>query len=240
MASEGFPVQSTALASGASAMSGVTDHLQTVPGVLNTTQTDSEAISFEKSRAAAGGERPEAPKPTEETKPPVPPATEQPLGGAVAASEPQPPATTHKEESNDVIAEPQTGEKRTFESPVISDSAPAPAAPAPASIPEPISAVAPRPEPVPAPVPAPAPKSEEREKPLPERSDEPEAKKQKIAQETSNDVKGPTVSSASTDNADQIQKKPARPKKEKVKDAVKKAIPTDGIGSRTRSRTKAT
>lgn len=218
------------------------EHSQQVNSILNTTQTDSEATSFEKARAAAGGENPDAPRSVETTKPPVPPSTDHPFGSAVASSEPQAPMDS--QESKAAKPEPQTGEKREFDSTGITDSAPAPA-----PVPESTSTKAPTahpgtalpetPAPAPAPVPAPAPASDERDKPLPEKSGDPEAKKQKVEPETSKDVNG-SVPSGSTADANGTQKKTARPKKEKVKDAVKKAIPGDGIGSRTRSRTKPT
>jgi hypothetical protein len=92
---------------------------------------------------------------------------------------------------------------------------------------------------VPVPVPAPAPASDERDKPLPEKSDEPDAKKQKVDPGPSKDSNN-SAPSGSVEKTNGEQKKPAPTKKEKVKDAVKKIIPSDGPGSRTRSRTKPT
>ncbi|KAL4897135.1 hypothetical protein BDV59DRAFT_85160 [Aspergillus ambiguus] len=61
---------------------------------------------------------------------------------------------------------------------------------------------------------------------------EPAAKKQKVHAETTE-----AGSKNGVDSANGEKRKAGRPKK--GKDAVKKDIPTDGIGSRTRSRTKA-
>ncbi|KAJ5773943.1 hypothetical protein N7457_008839 [Penicillium paradoxum] len=75
---------------------------------------------------------------------------------------------------------------------------------------------------------------EEQQKP--ELLGEPGAKKLKTAKEPSTDFNGTDAGLSNVD--DQIPKKASRTKKEKIKDAVKKVIPGDGIGSRTRSRTK--
>lgn len=75
---------------------------------------------------------------------------------------------------------------------------------------------------------------EEQQKPGP--SDEPDSKKPKTGEKPVTDSNGNTVAPSSANNAG--QKKASRSKKEKIKDAMNKVIPGDGIGSRTRSRTK--
>lgn len=87
--------------------------------------------------------------------------------------------------------------------------------------------------------PAPAPVSEHKDEPVPEKSPQPETKKQKTNQGLADDTSGSAPDTTAGD-ANGAPKKAGRPKKEKVKDVVKKAIPGDGIGSRTRSRTKPT
>lgn len=73
----------------------------------------------------------------------------------------------------------------------------------------------------------------------PESLEERDAKKLKTDEKPISDPNG-TAAVSRTD--DQSLKKADQPKKEtkkeKIKDAVKKIIPGDGIGSRTRSRTK--
>ncbi|KAJ5399017.1 hypothetical protein N7465_009506 [Penicillium sp. CMV-2018d] len=75
---------------------------------------------------------------------------------------------------------------------------------------------------------------EEQQKPKP--SDEPDTKKLKTDKKPVSDSNGTVVAPSNTENG--AQKKASRSKKEKIKDAVNKVIPGDGIGSRTRSRTK--
>jgi hypothetical protein len=78
--------------------------------------------------------------------------------------------------------------------------------------------------------------AENKEK-APEPSEERDPKKQKRDEKlvpTSNGNAAPAVSKNGTNG----QKKEGRSTKEKIKDAVKKVIPGQGIGSRTRSRTK--
>lgn len=87
--------------------------------------------------------------------------------------------------------------------------------------------------------PAPASVSEDKDEPVPEKSPQPESKKQKTNQELDDGTSGPALAAAAGDT-NGVPKKAGRPKREKVKDVVKKAIPGDGIGSRTRSRTKPT
>ncbi|KAJ5601568.1 hypothetical protein N7510_011102 [Penicillium lagena] len=72
--------------------------------------------------------------------------------------------------------------------------------------------------------------------------EEPEVKKPKIdTADSDQSVIGMPAPAASTSGENHGQpKKTSRPKKEKIKDALKKAIPSDGIGSRTRSRTNGT
>ncbi|KAJ5674179.1 hypothetical protein N7462_009618 [Penicillium macrosclerotiorum] len=249
MASEGFHVQSVPSASATPAgpapvVSEQRDQPppQPVHSVLNTTQTDSEPVLLEKAKAGAHADRPEAPKQTVETRPPAEPASDRSLGGTVAASEPQAPVEAQKAESKSESdshkvelplgkEEPQIGEKRGLDA---TDST-APALGVPAKLPS-------------------------------EKPDEHEAKKQKTDQETAGETNGtstgapataappqattstdpaasaappaPEASSAPASDANGDLKKTGRSKKEKIKDAVKKAIPSDGIGSRTRSRTK--
>lgn len=91
-----------------------------------------------------------------------------------------------------------------------------------------------------------APVSEDANKPAIEEPDEPDAKKQKTepepakepAQEPAKDTNGAAPAPAGDTNGE--PEKATRSNKEKVKDAAKKFVPTDGIGSRTRSRTKPT
>lgn len=63
-------------------------------------------------------------------------------------------------------------------------------------------------------------------------------KKQKTDTKETEDRNGTAGTDVPTPTTNGEKKKSGRPKK--IKDAVKKAIPSDGIGSRTRSRTKAT
>lgn len=62
---------------------------------------------------------------------------------------------------------------------------------------------------------------------------EPEAKKQKT------EISSAEPAPADEKNINGGPKKAGRPKKDKAKDVLKKIVPTDSIGSRTRSRTKA-
>ncbi|KAJ5808294.1 hypothetical protein N7474_009563 [Penicillium riverlandense] len=75
-----------------------------------------------------------------------------------------------------------------------------------------------------------------------EKPEEPEVKKSKVqTADSDQSVTGIPAPAASTSGGNHGQpKKASRPKKEKIKDALKKAIPSDGIGSRTRSRTNRT
>ncbi|KAJ5594860.1 uncharacterized protein N7459_001068 [Penicillium hispanicum] len=175
--------------------------------IFNTTQTDSETLGAEKPENGVKADGPESPQQSEETKAPTAPSTDS----AVATSEPHVPAGTQKHEEVQepkANAEPKTGEKRDLDSTAIPPTGAA-SAPAPASGSE----------------------DKDQDKPAPENPDQPDAKKQKTEQEPATSVNG----SAAAANGE--PKKAGRPKKEKVKDAAKKAIPTDGIGSRTRSRT---
>ncbi|KAJ5208906.1 hypothetical protein N7449_003285 [Penicillium cf. viridicatum] len=83
------------------------------------------------------------------------------------------------------------------------------------------------------PTPTPA-EDEEQQKPEP--SDESDTKKLKTDEKSVSDSNGTAAAPSNTENG--AQKKASRSKKEKIKDAVNKVIPGDGIGSRTRSRTK--
>lgn len=82
------------------------------------------------------------------------------------------------------------------------------------------------------PVPIAQDKGEEKLEP----SGEPDTKKLKTDEKPVMDSNGTAVAPLKTDDGE--QKKANRPKKEKIKEAVKKIIPGEGIGSRTRSRTK--
>ncbi|KAK5800380.1 hypothetical protein VI817_002592 [Penicillium citrinum] len=232
----------------------VSEQSQPVHSVLSPSHKESETSVLEKAKAAAGGEHPAAPTAPTELKPSASSSAEHPLSGAIGSTDVHTSTEHQKGDLKPTNQEPQTGEKRAFDSTVVADSAPSqtsvpatapapvsdtptPAAPAPAPITEATSSSAPISHPAPAPAPTSA--SGEKDKPVSEKPDEPEAKKQKIESESSKDANGSVPPSSSTDTKD-AQGKNARPKKEKIKDAVKKAIPTDGIGSRTRSRTKPT
>lgn len=78
--------------------------------------------------------------------------------------------------------------------------------------------------------------AEDEEQQKPEPSDEPDTKKLKTDEKLVSDSNGTAVTPSNTENGS--QKKASRSKTEKIKDAVNKVIPGDGIGSRTRSRTK--
>ncbi|KAJ5094104.1 hypothetical protein N7456_009965 [Penicillium angulare] len=224
MTTEGIPVQNPI-----PAPASTSEPTQPVQSVVHPSQTESELVSGEKPNAGANADNLEA----SATKPSVAPPTESSISQAVASSEPEAPVDAqvqvskaqtqgqNQEENEDTKDEPQTGEKRDL------DSTTAPAS-----------------------VPTVAPVAEDKKEP--EAAEEPEAKKQKLDanSETVPDVKdtkepsepspvAPATTTATKDtNGD--SKKAGRPKKEKVKEAVKKVIPGDGIGSRTRSRTKAT
>ena len=70
----------------------------------------------------------------------------------------------------------------------------------------------------------------------PEPSDEPDTKKPRTDEDHVTGSNGTTAAASNTNN--KVQKKASRTRKEKIKDAVKKILPGDGISSRTRSRTK--
>ncbi|KAJ5590803.1 hypothetical protein N7450_004775 [Penicillium hetheringtonii] len=253
MASEGiFSAQNAPPAPAAAPV--VSEQSQPVHSVLSPSHKESETSVLEKAKAAAGGEHPAAPTAPTELKPSASSSAEHPLSGAIGSTDVHTSTEHQKGDLKPTNQEPQTGEKRAFDSTVVADSAPSqtsvpatapapvsdtptPAAPAPAPITEATSSSAPISHPAPAPAPTSA--SGEKDKPVSEKPDEPKAKKQKIESESSKDANGSVPPSSSTDTKD-AQGKNARPKKEKIKDAVKKAIPTDGIGSRTRSRTKPT
>lgn len=106
--------------------------------------------------------------------------------------------------------EPQTGEKRDFDPSTTSAAVPA------------LETV-----------------TEDQDKPGAEKSDEPDSKKQKTGKESAPQGTGPAPAAATTAPKSEGPKKSARTKKEKVKEVLKK-VPSEGISSRTRSRTKAT
>ncbi|KGO64013.1 hypothetical protein PITC_012500 [Penicillium italicum] len=78
--------------------------------------------------------------------------------------------------------------------------------------------------------------AQDEEQRKPELSDEPDTKKLKTDEQPVTESNGTAAAPSNADNGG--QKKASRSKKEKIKDAVNKVIPGDGIGSRTRSRTK--
>ncbi|KAJ5132815.1 hypothetical protein N7448_006973 [Penicillium atrosanguineum] len=220
MASESFPVQGTPSAPVTAPVGS--EQAEPIHSVLNTSHTDSEPVTLEKAKAAADTDSLGASRELTGAQPPV---ADHPLGG-VAASEGQGsveaadaiPIGQKKEEPtpewSKPAPEPNIGEKRDINST---------AAPIAASV------------------------SDDKDEPVIEKPGEPDAKKQKTESEP---VKEPTHQPAkdtngtapapATGDTNGEPKKAARPKKEKVKDAVKKVIPGDGIGSRTRSRTKPT
>lgn len=210
--------------------------------MLNTCQTDSESLATDSTKVRTEIEHPEAPKPVESKHDASIPATNHPLGASVTNSEPEVPvvaqpateATKEAPKSGPEVAkpvvetsqpteevpkpatqEPQTGEKRDLDS--LTAQAPEQGQP-----PEPATA--------------------------PEKVDEPESKKQKMDEEPTKDTNGTTApadAAAATSTAPapateshEEPKKAGRSKKEKIKEVVKSIIPTDGPGSRTRSRTK--
>lgn len=183
---------------------------------MNTTQTDSEALSVGKARAAANHERPATPKSAAETEFVPKRTTEHPVGAAIAPPETEAPveATGALKEPAEAKPEPQTGEKRGLDS-----TSAAAAGPVPETTPE------------------------GKDKPAPEKADEPDSKKQKTekepAEQPAQDTTGPAPAAATTAPTSEGPKKAGRSKKEKVKEALKK-IPSEGISSRTRSRTKTT
>lgn len=198
------------------------EQAQPIHSVLDNLQTDSDSVSLENANTAANIDNPEALREPAGTQPAF---ADNTLSG-VAASEDQgsveaagAPSTEQKKEEPNQEApkptpKPNTGEKRDIDS-------------------------------------ATAPISEDKDTPVVEKSDEPEAKKQKTEPETEIEpVKEPVKDLAKVTNGtaptpaagdtNGEPKKAARPKKGKVKEAVKSIIPGDGIGSRTRSRTKPT
>ncbi|KAJ5736346.1 uncharacterized protein N7483_001471 [Penicillium malachiteum] len=227
MASEGAPEQNVPTSA-----SAPSEPPQGAQSILDPSQTDHESVAVEKARAAAHVDYPEAPRP----QPPNAPSTEPDFGGAVASSEPQAPLAAQVEEAKakeeptkeeptkeeTKNKEPRTGEKRDLDS--TANPAPAPA-PAPAAT----SAI-----------------TDDKDHPVPDRTEEPELKKQKLEANPESSLenkedKHPNATAPATapvDNSNGDSKKAGRPKKDKVKDAFKKIIPTDGPGSRTRSRTK--
>lgn len=191
----------------------------------------------------AGIELPEAPKLVQSMQRPDSQGPNHPPGPSVAASEPEVPVVAQpgpeptrqipqsvteapnpvlepskpvEEAAKPAAQEPQVGEKRDLDS--IATQAPDQAKPL---APEPAA----------------------------EKVKEPESKKQKTEQEPAQDTNGttsatpaapaqPSTTTAPAVESHEEPKKAGRSKKEKIKDAVKKIISTDGPGSRTRSRTK--
>lgn len=178
----------------------------------NTTQTDRETIAVRKAQAGASDERSETPKPASETEPPAKRAKEHPLGAAVAASEAGVPVEAEAEALKE---QPEAKPEAQTGEKRDHDST---ATPTPAAVTEA--------------------KDKDNEKP-----DEPDTKKQKTESESTKqsaqDPADPTPPASAEAAAGKGPKKAALPKKEKVKDAVK-VTPTEGISSRTRSRTKPT
>lgn len=183
---------------------------------MNTTQTDSETLSLGKSQAAANHERPPTPKTAAETEFVAKRPAEHPVAAAIAPAGTVAPveATGALEETPEAKPEPQTGEKRDLDSTTTPTAAPAPEK-----------------------------ATEDKDKPAPEKSDEPDTKKHKTeaepAEQPSQDTTGPAPAATATAPTSEGPKKSARSRKEKVKEALKK-IPSEGISTRTRSRTKDT
>ncbi|KAJ5648451.1 hypothetical protein N7490_004823 [Penicillium lividum] len=227
MASESVPTQNPP-----SVPAPVSQSSEPVHSVLHPTQSDSEAITVEKAREGAKIDDPEAPN----SQPPSAPSIEPSLDAPVASLEPQAPvaAQVEKAEAKEQSekdqsekkeaekAEPQTGEKRDLDAttmPVLAPTATASATEETDKLDPPASVV--------------------------EKTEEPEVKKQKLetaaesAEEPAKEPEAPAPAPPAADDANGEPKKTSRPKKEKVKDVIKKAVSTEGIGSRTRSRTKA-
>lgn len=77
------------------------------------------------------------------------------------------------------------------------------------------------------------------DKPAADGSNAPDAKKQKTTEDTAKVVSGAPASAAAVSEANGEKKKAGRPKKGRDTAKKERPITTDGIGSRTRSRTKA-
>lgn len=221
---------------------------QPIYNVMNTCQTDSEPVTAEKARAE---EIPEPPKPIQSTKGPDAPTTDHPLAPSVAAFEPEAPAAAEK------VPEP------TKEAPRLVAGGPKPDIEAPIPVTEPSQPVEQATKPAEEPQ-----VGEKRDldsmanqtsshgqisapEPAAEKVEEPESKKQKTELEPAKETNGtasakpaePAPTSTSSAPAAEAPEKPTkagRSKKEKIKEAVKKVLSTDGPGSRTRSRTKDT
>lgn len=214
--------------------------------MLNTCQTDTESVEAEKTKLGTGIELPEAPKPVQSTQGPNAPTSNHPLGPSVAASEPE------------VTVVPQKAPEPAKEVPPPTTEAPNPITEAPKLVEEPTQPM----EEVPKPSTqepqvgekrdldsmanqAPAEEMPPAPEPTAEKVDGPESKKQKTEQEPTKDTNG-TVPAPSTTTTAPAAAPPEEPKKtgptkkEKIKEAVKKIIPGDGPGTRTRSRTKDT
>lgn len=215
---------------------------------MNTCQTDSEPVTSQKAKVE---EISESPKPIQSTKGTDVPTTDHPLGPFVAASEPEAPAAAEK------VLEP------TKEVPAIVAGGPKPDIEAPKPATEPSQPVEEATKPAEEPQ-----VGEKRDldsmanqasshgqpsepEPATEKVDEPESKKQKTDLEPAKETNGtasakpaepaPTrTSTASAAESPEEPKKAGRSKKETIKEAVKKVLPTNGPGSRTRSRTKDT
>ena len=206
---------------------------------MNTCQTDSEPVVVEKAKAE---EIPASPKPIQGTKgPDVPTTDHRPDPSVAAESVPEPtkevpqlvaggpkpdiedpkPVTEPSQpvvEATKPAEVPQVGEKRDLDSMANQTSSHGqPSEPEPAA----------------------------------EKVEEPESKKQKTDPEPAKEANGtasakpaepaPTSTSAApAAEAPKETKTAGRSKKETIKEAVKKVLPTDGPGSRTRSRTKDT
>ncbi|KAJ5493160.1 hypothetical protein N7539_001906 [Penicillium diatomitis] len=217
---------------------------QPVHNVLNTCQTDSESVSGEGAKTNGAIEHPEAPKPVESMQTTDASASDDPLGASVAASEPAGAETTEvKPDTASSIAEPTK--------PAQGDSLetkPAAEPPKPAAQPsKPVDEVST--------AAAQSPKTGEKrdlevtDTPLAggesstkvnsgvEQGEEHDSKKQKTEHKTNNGTNGASNITGATEAPDKA-KDSSSSKKEKVKEAVKKVLPTDGPGTRTRSRTK--
>lgn len=183
--------------------------------VVDTTQTDSEPLAVTKAQAAAVHERPESLVPAAETESAEERLTEHPLGTAVTASEAQIPiaSTEPPQEQTEAKPVPQTREKRELSS---SDKLSGRDT-----------------------------THGDKDSATSGKSEEKERKKQKIeskklarnpSQVTTDSGPVPSDDDASSGTS----KKSGRPKSDKLKETLKRAISTEGVSSRTRSRTKPT
>ncbi|KAF7714402.1 Uncharacterized protein PECH_008770 [Penicillium ucsense] len=210
---------------------------QPVHNVLSTCQTDSESVPGEGAKTHGGIEHPEAPKPVESMQTTDASASDDPLGASVAASEPAGAETTEvKPDTASSIPEPTRpaqGDSRETK----------PAAEPPRPVDEVSTAAAQSPKTGEkrdlevTDTPLAGGESSTKADSVVEQGEEHDSKKQKTEHETNNGTNGASNITGATEAPDKA-KDSSSSKKEKVKEAVKKVLPTDGPGTRTRSRTK--